>query len=101
MMTNQIGRLAGRQKASNIPVTIADPSEMAGFSFNKNRWINHSNTTQETIAVRVIITDPIPKKYTETRKAGNNAMITPYISFETDSLLWSCGDGDMVNMPID
>jgi hypothetical protein len=58
------------------------------------------NTTQETIAVSVIMIVPMPKKYTETRKAGNNAMITPYINFETDSLLWSCGDGDMVNMPI-
>jgi hypothetical protein len=52
---------------------------------------------QEITEVAVTITAPRPKKKIEVKRAGNNAITTPYISFFVVSVPYVCGDGDILS----
>ena len=82
------GRLEGRLKASNTPVMMAEPSQIVVVSFfSRYLPIAHSKKTQAATEVAVTIRAPNPKKTSDTIKAGNRAISTPYIFFCTLSPL--------------
>ena len=56
----QIGRLEGTLKASNKPVTTAEPSLTLGFWCSMKRWMRYSNSTQHPMetAVRTMTGSP-------------------------------------------
>jgi hypothetical protein len=101
-MITMIGEIFdGRLKASNNPVTTADPSKRLVSFFNNNFVIKNSHNIAEATAVRVTINAPIPKKYNENKRVGINAMITPYISDLIVSCPYWWGEGDTtINLPI-
>jgi hypothetical protein len=90
------GRLEGRLNASKTPVTIADPSLILTGVFRIYSWISISARTHDAIDTAVIISAPIPNKYTVTKKAGIKETTTPTISLFTERSLLICGEGETV-----
>jgi len=84
----QTGRLDGRLNANNTPVRMAEPSVTVVRSLFKIYFvIAHSKNTQATTDVKVTTNAPMPKMRSEAKKAGINAISTPYMFFCTLSLL--------------
>ena len=78
-MASQYGALAGRQKASRVPVTQADRSPMVLLFFISLRY-RYSKTTQAATVTRVRVSARAPQKNTATARAGTREISTSSIS---------------------
>ena len=62
IMIIHTGKFEGKLNASKTPVRMAEPSQIVGSFFIRNRWIKYSKTTQANTEVTVTINAPNPKK---------------------------------------